>query len=801
VAGSARSGRELATVLFVDVVDSTDLVAALGDERWIEVLDALEAATAEAVLRGAGELIKSTGDGSLSVFPTPSAAIDCATSLHERAGSVGIELRAGVHTGEIEWRGDDIAGIAVHVAARLVGIASPGHTFVSDTVRTLAAGASYPFEARGERRVKGIAEPLVVYALGPGRDQAGEVPDGPRRGSALEQLGRLLVAGRFEDAAGPAATADDAGAVADAVLDARARTGFLDVDMALVRLLENVLERLPADEASRRARIAAKLAFELRGDQSTLDRRRQLLLDAGTAAADDRARCDVGRAALNAMWDPAGARDRVRSADDLIPVARRLGDVEAELEARLARVHALIEMGRVDDAELELATYARLAAPLRRDDLQAFVASRRAVVANVRGRFDEVDRQAELARAAAVAAAMPDADRLWMSLRSATLVHRSESRADVEAALPMLRDHIVEFPGNLFEASMAWALHGLGRLDEAANELARVVPKLVRSSGHRWLSAAVEAAHVAADVGTDAQCAALYDVLVDKQDLFVLLGPRFLGAVRQYLGPLAARIGRQDEAIGLLERAIADLDEMAALPWAAMARASLADVVEPDDPLRAGALRDEARATARALGMTRLLESMDAHASSDRDATTVWRLRRDDDGSWMLDAGGERVRLRPSRGVDHLWTLLANPRRDVAAIDLEAGEGAAPAGASAEMIDQQAIDSYRRRLVELDADLDAADRSGDQARAATLEAERDELLTHVRAAVGLGGRRRRLPDASERARVNVTRAIKRAIDQVAQSAPVAGLHLSRSVRTGTFCRYDPDPSGPERWEL
>jgi hypothetical protein len=157
--------------------------------------------------------------------------------------------------------------------------------------------------------------------------------------------------------------------------------------------------------------------------------------------------------------------------------------------------------------------------------------------------------------------------------------------------------------------------------------------------------------------------------------------------------------------------------------------------------------------------------------------------------------------LRPSRGLAHLATLVTNPRNDIAAVDLESGTDAPAVGSRIEMFDEQAKESYRRRLAELEDALDDADRRGDQPRAAELESERTELLAHLRAATGLGGRTRQLSDAAERARVNVTRAIKRAIEQIAHAAPIAGAHLTRSIRTGAFCRYQPDSDGPDVWQI
>jgi hypothetical protein len=161
----------------------------------------------------------------------------------------------------------------------------------------------------------------------------------------------------------------------------------------------------------------------------------------------------------------------------------------------------------------------------------------------------------------------------------------------------------------------------------------------------------------------------------------------------------------------------------------------------------------------------------------------------------MLDADDEHARLRGGRGFDHLAVLLARPGRDVPALELDGGPDAAAAGAGVEVLDKEALAAYRRRLAQINTELEGADRRGDETAAMRLEDERGQLLAQLRSATGLGGRIRRTNDVSERARVNVTRNLKRAIDQISRVAPVAGAHLVRTVRTGTVCRYDPPPDG------
>jgi hypothetical protein len=177
-----------------------------------------------------------------------------------------------------------------------------------------------------------------------------------------------------------------------------------------------------------------------------------------------------------------------------------------------------------------------------------------------------------------------------------------------------------------------------------------------------------------------------------------------------------------------------------------------------------------------------------------------WALLRDGD-DWQLTAGQEQARLRDSRGLHYLRALLASPGQEIAALDLAAGGTGLREPAAEPVLDGTAVRAYRRRLAELDAELDAADRSGDDERAIRAQAERDAILSAVRGASGLGGRPRQLSAEQERARVNVTRTLRAALDRISAAAPIAGAHLAASIRTGRACRYQPAAGGPARWNL
>jgi class 3 adenylate cyclase len=159
------SDRVLATVLFTDIVGSTEHAARLGDRRWRDLLGTHDALVRAEVLRFRGGLVKTTGDGGLATFDGPGRAIRCSCAIRDSARTLGIDLRAGLHTGEIELIGDDVAGIAVHIGARVLAQAGGGEVLVSSTVKDLVAGSGINFIERGEHELKGVPGAWRLFAV------------------------------------------------------------------------------------------------------------------------------------------------------------------------------------------------------------------------------------------------------------------------------------------------------------------------------------------------------------------------------------------------------------------------------------------------------------------------------------------------------------------------------------------------------------------------------------------------------------------------------------------------------------
>jgi class 3 adenylate cyclase len=157
--------RALATVLITDMIGSTDLAVKLGDRRWREILDRHDEIIRDRLAFHRGRLHRATGDGILATFDGPGRAIRCGFEIRDGLRQVGVEIRTGIHTGEVEFRGNEIGGIAVHIAARLMTEAGAGEIIASETVKVLVTGSEISFTDRGTKALKGVPEQWHLYAV------------------------------------------------------------------------------------------------------------------------------------------------------------------------------------------------------------------------------------------------------------------------------------------------------------------------------------------------------------------------------------------------------------------------------------------------------------------------------------------------------------------------------------------------------------------------------------------------------------------------------------------------------------
>jgi class 3 adenylate cyclase len=165
VRGGADAERVLTTIVFTDIVGSTQRAATLGDDRWHALLDNHDNVVRHELERFRGREVNTVGDGFVAIFTSPSVAIDCADAIVDAVRPLGIEVRVGIHAGEVEVRGNDIAGMAVHIGARVCALAGPREVLVSSTVRDIVTGSRRKFTDRGEYDLKGVPGQWRVCAL------------------------------------------------------------------------------------------------------------------------------------------------------------------------------------------------------------------------------------------------------------------------------------------------------------------------------------------------------------------------------------------------------------------------------------------------------------------------------------------------------------------------------------------------------------------------------------------------------------------------------------------------------------
>jgi tetratricopeptide (TPR) repeat protein len=780
-----------------------------------------------------GRLLDGAADGRGGVLgitgPPGSGRTELAAAAAREGARRGFEvLRAaavGGQPGELVWaRLLADAGAPADLASRMLGGAGPlaldgvarvlasgrRRLLVIDDIDHGGAAAAQVLQVVAARAAAASTAVVVTSVLpvgvgtelrlgGLSEEELAEVLPGltpqARRGVWLASGGMPGVARSL--AADLAASPDQADPLVGLALTAPSQAEFLDVDTSLVRLLELAGPQAPDDAT--RARLLARLARELLGDSSAGPRRRTLADEALKLARDSgepQVLAEVLDARLHALWDPAGAEDRLAAASEIIELARAAGDDGRERHGMFWRFVALMELARVAEAESALAAFHRAAAAAGDGQAMVMATARQAMLATFRGRFGEAAQLIEQVAAEGRRVGLADTERLVWSLNAEIAFYRGPATAPftVDDLLSLAR----RLPGHLMEASNAAWLILTGRTQEARAEMDRVLPAVLAGSGPRQLGAAAMLAFVAALAGDTSAAAQLREALLPYRGRLAIFGGAntCMGPVSFFLGLLATRLGLLDEAVSCLDEATALAEKVGALPGLALglqaAAAARSLRQAPGDRQQASACQARAREIAERLGVPGLIGRLTLPADQ-------WSLRRDGE-DWLLQAGSEQARLRDSRGLHYLRALLAAPGSDIAALDLVAGRPGLVPSDSGPLLDATARNIYRRRIRELDDELAAADRSGSSIAAEKAHREREALIGELRRATGLAGRPRLANADAERARVNATRTLRATIDRITVAAPIAGAHLTASIRTGALCRYQPAPGGPARWQ-
>jgi tetratricopeptide (TPR) repeat protein len=686
---------------------------------------------------------------------------------------------------------------------------------------------------------------MALAALGPGRS-----PEEDRArcrlllalGDALTRMGdRRAAREELRQAAGIARRcrlAEELG------LAALAYTGRFTFERAasdgqVITLLEDARAMLAEESAGPvRARVLARLAAALR-DQPDRGPRDALSRDAVALA---RALADqptlaytlAGRGA--ALYGPDDPQERLAVAEELRAVARAAQDKELELEGEEDRALVFLETARIAEYRQALDAMQRLAAELREPSAGWLAAVCRANLALLEGRFADAEALAGSALRAGASAEPWDA---VIISRVQLFALRSEDGRLAEME-PTIRRSVEEFPTRpLFRCLLARLLAELGEEDQARfvfDQLATgrfaVIP--VDNDLLLSLSHLAEAARFLQDA---ARSAVLHGRLLPYRGLVVDTVEWSTGAVDRYLGLAAMTAGNVQAAERHLRDALRLNARIGARPWTARTQADLARLLlardQPGDREHAIELLEAGLGTARQLGMTVFAEraeqafartGADGHPARARrpvapaaQGTTSWSVCRREGEYWSIAFAGQAFRLKDVTGLHYLAHLLRNPGREFHVLDLAAAGQRARAGeqrmspareddlhlvqfsGTGPILDGQAKTAYRARLGELEEVLNEATAWADPVRATKARQEMQFLADQLAAAAGLGSRDRELGSSAERARVNTTRAIRRALSRIRAHAPALADHLDVTIHTGTFCRYAPDPRTPITW--
>jgi hypothetical protein len=584
-------------------------------------------------------------------------------------------------------------------------------------------------------------------------------------------------------------------------------------DAAVVDLLEEAIAAWRGRDSGLHACALERLALAiLFGDPERLVALDEQAMSMATRVGDKESlRYVLARSLSNfALQMRPGAR--LDKATALVALSERTGDAESLAIGRLWRLVNLIEHDEVAVMRREQPEFTRLARALRQPVWGWHARLAEVTVAFLDGRFDDAERAMEEAAAEAQSVMPFLAPAYLLSFR--VYVRIFQGRAG---------EHADEYR-RVFEAHpspLSLSLLALVETERGNPAGARYWTERVTGSDFAHfradlisLLAAVWIAEACALTGDRGRAAWLYDFLAPHAGRWLVMGEALpMGPVSHFLGVLARALGRLDLAEAHFEAARASAARAGSPTFLAPAQYESALLLRErgaeGDVARAVDLLAEARVTAASAGMQGLVAKIDALGAGKEGLATPKRFRRDGD-FWTIAYAGKEIRLRDLRGLHYLVALLREPGRELHAADLvRSGRGPSFAprldavlrvahgtGDAGEMLDARARASYRARLAAIEEELADAERRNDSGRLERAREEREALVAEL----GAAARGKRASSDAERARLAATKAIKIALERIAEGHPDLGAHLHATVRRGYFCAYVPDPRHPIEWE-
>lgn len=727
--------------------DVTTLALAL-DEPAEAVLDDLQDTTCQAITRDVGPARFAFAHPLFRAALYDGLGLADRTAAHGRVAAVLEAMRSA--GGQVE-----VAALAHHFgrSAPLGNAEAAVRYAVEAAHEALNSGA---YETASLR----FAQALATLELAP--DAASRVELLLGEADAEAAAGHRTRALELYERAGQLAAAEgDLAALARAALGRSGGAGMeVVVDETAMAMIDRALTLLGDSAPALRARLLARLSVAL-APSGAVPHRAALVaaaLELAGASGSEVARADADIAWCHLHAGPSHVMERIERARRVVAAAAAVGEVRLELLGRRLEVEALFEAGRfadVDDAVTQYATRAQL---VREPAYTFFAPLWRATLAAARG--DDRRYRRERAALETLIRDEPEEGNARLLADVQELFHRLDNEGDATGALAIFDRVNGGGPAALdpqFAVSYALVLAAAGAPDEA-RRLVDTSASVVRSLPHdaEWLPALVQLVDLAALVGPHGLLPWAVEMLAPAAEVWAVegIGAAVRGPAARALALGAAILGDGEAADRYATQAELLAVGSGVVPWPTH-RARPVAVTGPRQPSRA-------------------------------------TLRREADG-WFVDFGGRRAFIRHSKGIGDIAYLLARPGVEVAALELVAEGGASVLAVEpGSALDAKARAAYQRRLAELDAELDHADAAGDARRSAALAAEREMLVAELRRAFGLGGRARRTGSTGERARTAVTTRIRDALKRLEAVHPEAAAHLRRSVRTGTFCAYQPE---------
>jgi len=683
--------------------------------------------------------------------------------------------------------------------ARHLQFAGPEHRLATiDALRHAAARAHARLAFEDAAAL--LHQALVAFGEGPKYEPL------ERCGLLVDYASALMITGEIEagqkhcqDAFAIAKAVGDPALMSEVALTWGGPIVVGKVDKTLIAALEECLAVLPPDDAATRSRVQARLAGAMQpaiNPAVPMDMAREALALA-RKTGDEQVLYTVLRFATSALMDFAPPRERIQINGEFGSMAAAFNDVPQQFRSSQLMMIDASEIGDRAILDEAISTCWNLADRIGLPHYQWRAFSARAMQAFIEGDFDRVCDLIDAAQNVAERIEDPVAKATLSLQRFALLVEWESPRA---ATLEQIEaDLQVAYAGGMSEAEffvtpfLAIYKH-VGDVAFAKQFVAnKALVERSFSGGDRYSLANLgQMALKAGDLDLVKRC---YDALVEYSDTCTtlgLLGSCWCGPVAYWLGKLAHGLGRLEDAAAHADQALVIATRMGARPYIARVHAVAADIARNagDEKLAADHAR-QATKLMRELGL-RPVRMVPATTMPPSVAESARGLSMQQSGDfWTVDYAGKTATVRDAKGLQMLAALIARPDTDIHVLDLSGSAGTVQEGDSGPMLDEQAREDYRRRVAELQEELEEAGSLADLGRADSLRSEIDFITRELSRAFGLGGRQRTAGDAAERARVNVRRRIKDAVERIAEQAPDAGRYLENTIKTGRYCRYSP----------